>query len=53
MFIRYFVPDERKNGGAIVEVSGQVKRISDADATISLVDGCKIRLSDIVDLSIG
>ena len=50
--IKYFVPDERKSGGAIVEVSGQVKRISNADATIVLTDGCKIRLSDIVDLSI-
>ena len=51
--IKYFVPDEHKSGGAIIEVSGQVKRISDADVTITLVDGCKIRLSDIVDLSIG
>ena len=51
--IKYFVPDERKSGGAIVKVSGQAKRISDADATITLADGCKIRLSDIVDLSIG
>ena len=51
--IKYFVLDERKSGGAIVEVSGQAKRIFDADATITLVDGCKIRLSDIIDLSIG
>ena len=51
--IRYFVPDERKNGGAIVEVSGKTYRISNADATIVLTDGCKIRLSDITDLSIG
>ena len=51
--IKYFVPDERKSGGKIVEVSGIVKKISDADATITLADGCKIRLSDIVDLSIG
>ena len=51
--IRYFVPDERKNGGAIVEVSGQIYRISNADATITLADGCNIRLSDLVDLSIG
>ena len=50
--IRYFVPDERKSGGAIVEVSGKTYRISDADTTITLADGCKIRLSDIVDLSI-
>ena len=51
--IKYFVPDERKSGGAIVEVSGKTYRISDADATVTLADGCKIRLSAIVDLSIG
>ena len=51
--IRYFVPDERKNGGAIVEGAGIVKKLSNADATVTLADGCKIRLSAIVDLSIG
>ena len=51
--IKYFVSDERKSGGAIVEVSGKTYRISNADATIVMTDGCKIRLSDIIDLSIG
>ena len=51
--IKYFVSDERKSGGAIVEVSGKTYRISNTDATIVLTDGCKIRLSDIIDLSIG
>ena len=51
--IKYFVPDEHKSGGAIVEVSGKVKKISDTNGTIVLTDGCKIRLSDITDLSIG
>ena len=51
--IKYFVPDEHKSGGAIIEVSGKTYRISNTDATILLTDGCKIRLSDIIDLSIG
>ena len=51
--IKYFVPDEHKSGGAFVEVSGKVKKISATDDTIVLTDGCKIRLSDITDLSIG
>ena len=51
--IKYFVPDEHKSGGAIVEVFGKTYRISNTDATIVLTDGCKIRLSDIIDLSIG
>ena len=49
--IKYFAPDEHKSGGAIVEVSGTVKKISATDGTIVMTDGCKIRLSDIVDLS--
>ena len=51
--IKYFVPDERKSGGAIVEIFGKVKKISDTDGTIVMADGCKIRLSGITDLSIG
>ena len=50
--IKYFVPDEHKSGGAIVEVSGKVKKISATDGTIVLTDGCKIRLSDIIDLTL-
>ena len=50
--IKYFVPDEHKSGGAIIEVSGRVKKLSTTDATIVLTDGFKIRLSDIIDLSI-
>ena len=51
--IKYFVPDEHKSGGAIIEVSGKVKKISATDGTIVMADGCKIRLSDIVDLCMG
>ncbi len=50
--IKYFVPDERKSGGAIVEIFGKVKKISDTDGTIVLTDGCKIKTSDITNLSI-
>ena len=51
--IKYFVPDDRKSGGAIVVTSGEVQKISATDGTIVMADGCKIRLSEIVDLSIG
>ena len=50
--IKYFVPDEHKSGGAIIEVSGKVKKISATDGTIVLTDGCKIKTSDITNLSI-
>ena len=51
--IKYFILDEHKSGGAIVEVSGIVKKISATYGTIVMADGCKIRLSDITGLSIG
>ena len=50
--IKYFVPDEHISGGAIVEVSGKVKKISATDGTIVLTDGCKIKTSNITNLSI-
>ena len=50
--VKYFVPDEHKSGGAIVEVSAKVKKISATDGTIVLTDGCKIKISDITNLSI-
>ena len=50
--IKYFLPDKRKSGGAIVEVSGKTYRISDADATIVLADGCVIPITDVMDIVI-
>ena len=49
--IKYFVPDEHKSGGAIVEASGKVKKISATDETIVMADGCKIKTRDITNLS--
>ena len=48
--IRYFVPDERKSGGAIVEICGTVKKLVPADNTLVLTDGTIIPISDIVEL---
>lgn len=50
--IKYFVPDERKSGGAIVEVSGKTYRISNTDATIVMTDGCIITITDVMDIMI-
>ena len=46
--IRHFVPDERKNGGAIVEVSGKVKKISATDGTIVMADGYVVTIKDVI-----
>ena len=44
--------DERKSGGAIVEVAGKVKKISATDGTIVMADGCTISITDVIDISI-
>ena len=49
--IEYFVPDERKAGGAYRTVSGKVKKISVPERLVVLHDGMKIPLGDIVSLT--
>ena len=48
--IRYFVPDERKSGGALVEVCGKIKRISQAERSIIMFDGTEISIPDLIEI---
>ena len=48
--IEYFVPDERKAGGAYVSVTGVVRNISIAERIVALVNGDVIPIDDIVSL---
>ena len=50
--IKYFMPDDRKSGGAIVEVLGVVKKISATDGTIVMAEGCIIPIADVMDIVI-
>ena len=45
--VEYFVPDERKSGGAYVTVTGRVRHISVAEKTLVMEDGVVIPLDDI------
>lgn len=49
--ITYFVPDERKDGGAYVTVTGKVKRIDEFERCITLADGIKIPLDEVLDMT--
>ena len=49
--IKYFVPDKHKSGGAIVEGSGVVKKISATDGTIVMADGNSAAIRDIICIS--
>ena len=49
--IKYFVPDERKSGGAIVEICGTVKKLVAADGTIVMADGTVIPICDLLNIA--
>ena len=49
--IEYFVPDERKAGGAYVNVTGRVRHISVPEKTLVLEDGAEIPMEDIVSMT--
>ena len=51
--VEYFVPDERKAGGAYVSVTGVVRNISIAERLLVMEDGTVIPLDDIVSLTGG
>lgn len=48
--ITYFQPDEKKDGGAYVTVSGQLKKIDDFERVITLMDGGKVPVDHVVDV---
>lgn len=48
--VTYFIPDERKSGGAYVTVTGIVKKVDGYQRLLLLTDGTKIPLDDILDL---
>lgn len=50
--ITYFVPDKRKEGGAYITVSKEIKRIDEIEQVIYLTDGSKIPLSDIFSIEV-
>ena len=45
--IEYFVPDDRKAGGAYVSVTGRVRHISVPEKTLVMEDGTVISLEDV------
>lgn len=46
----YFVPDEAKNGGAYVTTQGIVKKVDDFERLITLYDGTKIFMDDVLTI---
>lgn len=48
--VTYFVPDERKAGGAYVTVTGNLKRIDEYERMIILTNEKKIPMDEIADI---
>ena len=48
--ITYFIPDERKDGGSYVTVTGNVKKIDDYQRLLILTDRAQIPLDEIIDI---
>ncbi len=48
--VTYFVPDERKSGGAYVTVSGRVKKIDSCQRLLVLNDGTEISFDEILNM---
>ena len=50
--VTYFLPDERKEGGSYVTVTGRLKRIDQAEGTLLLQEGMRIPIRDIRSVGI-
>lgn len=48
--VTYFLPDGRKDGGAYVTATGQLKRIDPVERVLILVGGQSIHLDDIIEI---
>lgn len=46
--ITYFQPDEKKEGGAYVTVTEQIKRLDETERVIWLIDGTRISIENIL-----
>ena len=46
----YFKPDERKAGGAYIEVTGTVKKVDDFERLIVMQNGMKMPMDDILNI---
>ena len=46
----YFKPDERKAGGAYVDVTGAVKKVDDFERLIVMQNGTKMPMDDILNI---
>jgi hypothetical protein len=50
--VTYFVPDEKKTGGAYVTIEGTVKKVDDIQKILLFMDGTRVPLSNILSIAV-
>ena len=50
--LTYFVPDEKKEGGKYVTVSGRLKKMKESEHLLVLEDGTRIKIEEIVEIEL-
>ncbi len=48
--ITYFQPDEKKNGGTYVTVSGRAKKIDEYERVVVMTDGTRVSIDEIASI---
>ena len=48
--VTYFVPDERKTGGAYVTHTGTLKRVDEVESMVVFKDGLRVPLDEVMDI---
>lgn len=48
--LTYFQPDEKKEGGAYLTVTGCVKKIDEYESVVCMMDGAKIAIEEIIGI---
>ena len=48
--VTYFVPDERKTGGAYVTHTGVLKRVDEVERMVGFKDGLRVPLDEVMDI---
>ena len=50
--VTYFVPDERKSGGAYVTDTGALKRIDEVERAMVFADGTRVDMDEVVGIEL-
>lgn len=50
--ITYFEPDQKKDGGKYVSVTGKVKKIDEVEGVVVFVDNKKVKINHILDIEL-